>query len=102
MLQKHAEPMRYGRALRAARADVPFLAVVLVMALGFLLVWIRPEHWLRGVTVIGADLVVAGGLRLVLSPRQIGILAVRSRPFDVLCYVGLGVLVITFGVLLPR
>jgi hypothetical protein len=102
MLQKHAEPVRPSRALRAARADVPFLAVVTVLAVGFILVWVRPEHWLRGVALIGADLIAAGILRLVLTPRRAGILGVRSRPFDVLCYVGLGVLVITFGLLLPR
>jgi hypothetical protein len=63
---------------------------------------VRPEHWLRGVLLIGGDLLLAGLLRLVLSERRAGILAVRRRAFDVICYLGLGVLVITFGVLAPQ
>ena len=39
---------------------------------------------------------------LVLPVRRAGILVVRSRPFDTVAYIGLGVLVITFGVLLPN
>jgi predicted neutral ceramidase superfamily lipid hydrolase len=89
------------RALRAARGDVPFLLVIAVMVAGFAYLHLNPQHWLRGVLIIGADLIVAGLLRLVLTPRRAGILAVRSRAFDVICYVALGVLVITFGLALP-
>jgi hypothetical protein len=90
------------RALRAARADVPFLIVVAVLVAGFAYLRLSPQHWLRGVLVIGGDLIGAGVLRLVLTQRRAGILAIRRRPFDVVCYVGLGVLVITFGLALPR
>ena len=41
-------------------------------------------------------------LRLVLPTRRAGLLAVRSRLFDTVVYVGLGVLVITFGLALPQ
>jgi len=91
-----------SRALRAAQRDIPFLVVVAVLVAGFVLIRVAPEHWLRGVLIIGADLITAGVLRLVLPARRAGILVVRSRPFDTVAYVGLGVLVITFGVLLPR
>jgi hypothetical protein len=91
-----------GRALRAARRDVPFLLVIAVLVAGFVFVRVAPQHWLRGVLIIGADLVAAGILRLVLPARQAGIMAVRSRPFDTVTYIGLGVLVITFGLLLPQ
>jgi Protein of unknown function (DUF3017) len=90
-----------NRAIRAARADVPFLVVVAIMIAGFVLVRLRPEHWLRGVVIIGADMILAGLLRLLLTDRRAGILVVRSRPFDVITYIGLGVLVITFGLLVP-
>ena len=101
-MYQHAKPHRYARAIRAARGDVPFLLVLAVLIVGFGVVRMSPEHWLRGVLIIGGDLIGAGVLRLVLSSRRAGILRVRSRLFDVLCYVGLGVLVIAFGVALPR
>jgi Protein of unknown function (DUF3017) len=90
------------RAVQAARRDVPFLAVLVLLVAGFAFIRIQPEHWLRGVLVIGADLIVAGLLRLFLRTRRAGLLAVRSRLFDTVAYTGLGVLVITFGLLLPR
>jgi hypothetical protein len=89
------------RAVRAARADVPFLLILAIMIAGFIYVRLSPQHWLRGVLIIGADMVFAGLLRLVLTDRRAGILGVRSRAFDVVTYIGLGVLVITFGVLVP-
>ncbi len=81
---------------------MPFLLVLAVMVLGFILVRVSPEHWLRGVLIIGGDMIGAGLLRLVVPARRAGILVVRRKLFDVVCYVGLGVLVITFAVLLPR
>jgi Protein of unknown function (DUF3017) len=90
------------RALRAATRDIPYLLVIAVLVVGFAVVRLVPSHWLRGVLIIGGDLIGAGLLRLLLPTRRAGILAVRSRGFDVVCYVGLGVLVITFGLLLPR
>ncbi len=90
------------RALQAARRDIPFLAVLVLLVAGFVFIRIQPEHWLRGVLVIGVDLIAAAILRLVLSGRRAGLLAVRSRLFDTVAYAGLGVLVITFGLLLPR
>jgi Protein of unknown function (DUF3017) len=91
-----------SRAWRAAQRDIPFLVVLAVLVAGFVLIRVAPEHWLRGVLIIGADLIAAGVLRLVLPVRRAGILVVRSRPFDTVAYIGLGVLVITFGVLLPN
>jgi hypothetical protein len=98
---RHRRSPRPSRTLRAARGDIPFLLILAIMFGGFLLVRIRPEHWLRGVLIIGGDMILAGLIRLVLTDRRAGILAVRSRAFDVICYVGLGVLVITFGIALP-
>jgi Protein of unknown function (DUF3017) len=91
-----------NRAFRAARRDIPFLLVLAVLVAGFVYVRIAPQHWLRGVLVIGGDVIAAGLLRLFLPARRAGLLVVRSRAFDTITYLGLGVLVITFGVALPR
>jgi len=91
-----------SRAFRAARRDIPFLVVIAILVAGFVLVRLAPQHWLRGVLIIGGDLILAGVLRLTLPARRAGILVVRSRVFDTIAYAGLGVLVITFGLALPQ
>jgi Protein of unknown function (DUF3017) len=91
-----------ARAGRAARRDIPFLVVVAALVAAFVYVRLEPQHWLRGVLAIGIDLVAAGVLRLVLPVRRAGLLVVRNRAFDTVAYVGLGVLVITFGLALPK
>jgi hypothetical protein len=86
----------------ALRGEAPFVLVIAIVAFGFCYMVIASGHWLRGVTVVAAGLIVGGVLRAVLPNGLAGLLAVRSRFFDVLCYLGLGVAVFGFGVLVPR
>lgn len=97
----HAQ-LRGRRFAREFWYQWPFLIVILVDAGGFLGGVIWPQHWLRGVSVMAVGLVIGGGLRLVLTAPRAGWLVVRSRGADVFCYLGLGVLVFTFGVLVHR
>jgi len=60
-----------------------------------------PRHWLRGVLLLAFACGVAGAFRLLLPVRQAGLLAVRSRLTDVVCYVGLSVAITTLGLALP-
>jgi hypothetical protein len=62
--------------------QLPLLAVLVVVAIGLLLVTI--DHWRLGLVVVGLALVGGAVLRLLLPVRQVGFLAVRSRPTDVL------------------
>jgi hypothetical protein len=64
-----------------ARA-ISITAVLLVLGVGLLLV--ATDHWRRGATVLGAAAFLAGVLRLVVPERFIGVLAVRSKAFDVI------------------
>ena len=79
--------------------DTPFILVLLVAAGG---VAFSTFHWRRGVEVIGAAVVLGAVLRAVLTERQAGLLAIRHRGFDVLCYLILGGGVATVGLLLPH
>jgi len=84
--------------------DLRNLPLVLVLTLGATGIGYSaavPRHWLRGVLVLAGALVIAGVLRLLLPARQAGLLAVRSRAFDVLCYCGTGVAIIALGLALP-
>lgn len=82
--------------------DAPFVLVIMISAAGICYSAIRPEHWLRGVGCVGLAMMVAAGLRLLLTDRQSGLLAIRRRPFDVVCYVLLGVAILGVGILLPH
>ncbi|SOD71944.1 hypothetical protein SAMN05892883_1404 [Jatrophihabitans sp. GAS493] len=87
------------RQLHGLRDQWPFMLVLLVCAGGFFAGVIRPQHWLRAVSVMAAGMLLGALLRLVLPPVRAGWLAVRSRSLDCAIYAGLGVLTFTFGVL---
>ncbi len=80
-------------------AQVPYIAVGLVVAAGLVLILL--EYWRRGVVTIGGAMGLAGLLRLLLPARRAGLLSVRSRGFDVAAYVFLGVAVIGIGLAIP-
>ncbi|MGI8723540.1 MAG: DUF3017 domain-containing protein [Geodermatophilaceae bacterium] len=80
-------------------AQVPYIAVGLVVAAGLTLVLL--EYWRRGVVTIGAAMGMAGVLRLLLPARRAGLLSVRSRGFDVAAYIFLAVALIGIGLAIP-
>lgn len=91
-----------GRLRRNVRDELPFVTVVLIVALGFCYTLASGGHWLRGVAVIAAGMVIAAVLRAVLPVGTAGLLAVRNRLFDVVCYLALGLAVFVFGILVPQ
>ncbi|MFD6793507.1 MULTISPECIES: DUF3017 domain-containing protein [Prauserella salsuginis group] len=70
----------------------PLAAVLLLVAIGG--VRIGMYHWRQGTALIGGALLVSAVLRVVLSDAQAGLLAIRSRVVDVLCYGTLGGLIV--------
>ncbi len=64
-----------------------FVAVVLVAI----------DRWRRGTLVFGIVTVAAAVIRLVLAEDRVGVLAVRSRAFDVATLASFGGLVIWLG-----
>jgi Protein of unknown function (DUF3017) len=86
-------------ANKSSRTDwlhdqAPFTLVALLMVLSVLYLLIWPDHWRRGVGIIAFAMFVAGVLRVVLPTQRIGMLAVRARWFDAVCYFALGVVII--------
>ncbi|MBB4853168.1 hypothetical protein HNP40_000534 [Mycobacteroides chelonae] len=66
---------------RFARVQWPILMVsaVFLVALGLVIA----DRWRRGALVVGIAVGVAAALRLVLTDETAGLLAVRSKSFDV-------------------
>lgn len=74
------------------RVHVPFALVLLVGAVGFLR--IAMHAWREGSAWLSLALLLAAGMRAVLSREQVGLLAVRSRTVDVLLYLGFGLVLL--------
>ena len=72
------------------RSGWAFWLVVALMAaaVGYLVVF--PQHWRRGVGAMSLAMLVAGVLRLVLPADMVGMLHVRGRWQDALCFLALG------------
>ena len=87
-----------GRDLK----EVPFLIILFVEVAAICYVLAAPEHWLRAVGVITGGLVLAGLFRLMLTDEQAGMLRVRRRSFDVLCYWAFAGLAMMFALALPQ
>ncbi len=69
----------------------PMTFVLLIAGAGMLRV--LTQHWREGAVLLGGALLVAAVLRLLLPTDRVGLLAIRSRPIDVLCYGGLGTVI---------
>jgi len=93
---------RPARQLRSANLhNLPAVAVLCCAAGGLAYAVVIQEHWLRGVLFMAGALILAALLRLALPARQAGLLAVRGRMADVLCYAGTGAALWVVGLLLP-
>jgi hypothetical protein len=79
---------RDGGAARGLQRELPLIAVLGVVVAGLLLGAL--EQWRVGALLVGAGLVLAAGLRLVLPVRRSGLLVVRSRRLDVAVLLLLG------------
>ena len=99
----HAAPPRHGNAgLRAVDLrNLPILLVLALGATGLAYSAAVPRHWLRGVLLLAAACALAGVFRLLLPVRQAGLLAVRARLTDVVCYLGLAAAITILGLALP-
>jgi len=84
-----------ARAAALTQKQWPLILVLLVVLTGLVVVW---WSWPVGLLVIAGGLLLGALLRLVLPRREVGLLAVRGRLFDVLfllvCGAGLLALVL--------
>ncbi|MFP5069682.1 DUF3017 domain-containing protein [Pseudonocardia nantongensis] len=92
---------RSGHALRARlRAHWPLLAVLGLSLIG--LQRVVTEHWREGSALFGVAMLTAAGLRTVLPPDRVGLLAIRGRYADALIYGGFGVAVLLLALTITR
>jgi hypothetical protein len=87
----------FASASRRILAEWPILAVV--AGVGFATLLVVGNHLFTGMAVMGLSLLGAAGLRLFLTTRGAGTLAIRRRAIDVTGYGLLGIALIVLGVL---
>ncbi|WP_438387050.1 DUF3017 domain-containing protein [Actinopolyspora saharensis] len=73
-----------------------FALVVLVALLGLLRV--AMSHWRDGATLLGGAFLLAAVFRAGLPSERVGLLAIRSRPVDVVLYGALGAVIVFVAV----
>ena len=83
---------------RRIRGQAPFLSVLAVLGCAFTFLLVAPTHWRYGVAIIAGALFVAAGWRAVLSRPTAGMLAVRARWIDLICYLSLGTVILLVDV----
>jgi Protein of unknown function (DUF3017) len=86
-----AQPRRFG--------EWPFVLVLLVAAVAMTLV--ATNHVKCGCVVLGMALGLAAVLRAILPARVAGLLAVRSRAFDIIATASLGAVLVALSVVVP-
>ncbi len=93
-----------GLAVHSLRARLlaywPLLLVLLVAVVGVQRV--LTEHWREGSALLGIAALTAAVLRLALPQDRVGLLAIRGRMADALCYSGFGFAVLVLALTITR
>jgi hypothetical protein len=78
----------------------PLTLVLVIAAVG--MARVLTQHWREGAALLGGALLVAAVLRVLLPVDRVGLLAIRSRAVDVLCYAGFGVVMAVLAATITR
>jgi hypothetical protein len=78
----------------------PMILVMVIAAAG--MVRVLTQHWREGAVLLGGALIAAAVLRVLLPVDRVGLLAIRSRATDVLCYTAFGVVMTALAVTITR
>ena len=84
--------------------ELPLITVLALCGVGLLIINYRASTgypWRRGLLVVAAAPLLGALFRLVLPPRQAGMLVVRSRGIDVALLAGLGLAVLVLTLVVP-
>lgn len=90
-----------GRDLRSRLPVWAPAALVLAIAAAGLL-RVLTQHWREGAALLGGALLVAAALRAVFPDDRVGMLVIRSRMIDLLCYCGFGLVTILLAMTITR
>ena len=90
--------MPWDRSRIPAFVPAATVAVIALVGLGLVLT----QHWRRGAVLLGVALLVAAALRMTVPAERVGLLAIRGKAVDVLCYSGFGVAMVLLAATITR
>jgi hypothetical protein len=93
------QPDTHTGPVRRPFGELPFAVVLLIAGGGVAAIVL--SHWRKGIFLVGLAALIAAVLRLVLHGRDAGLLVVRSRAFDVVSLVAMGVTLMVLTHLVP-
>ncbi len=79
--------------LRAVHWPFALVVLMVLVAGGFVVA----DRWRRGAVLVGIAMLTGAILRAVLRDHQVGLLAVRNRPVDVVTFASFGVAIIVLA-----
>lgn len=82
------ESVRRARKLHGFIINVPYYIVLAVIVFGAVLVIM--DRWRRGTFVFGSAMLLGAVFRAFLPANRVGLLQVRSRPFDIAAMATMG------------
>ena len=83
------------------KRQLPLATVLIVMTVGLGVLTGVPTYYRGALCIVAASLVVAAVARIILPVRRVGLLAARSRPFDVLALLAVAVAIVILALSLP-
>jgi hypothetical protein len=83
---------------RWIRDELPFSVVAALVLCGVAALALWPDHWRPDVAVMALALFVAAIERAVLPTPRVGVLATRTRGFDVVTYAALGGVILALAI----
>ncbi|MDN5861543.1 MAG: DUF3017 domain-containing protein [Pseudonocardia sp.] len=93
-------PRRLADLRSRLPVHLPIGVVALIVAIG--MVRVLTQHWRQGAVLIGGAMLAAALFRAVVPDDRIGLLAVRGRSLDVLCYATFATVLIVVAVLITK
>lgn len=81
-----------NRGEQFLRSHLPMVIVAVVIVLA--VIFVASDRWRRGALFFGGATLLAAAFRLCLPTARVGLLAVRSKPFDVATLSILGTLIV--------
>jgi hypothetical protein len=86
--------MTVVRRVRWLRTELPFVLVVAGIVAAAVYLYLFPGHWRRATAAMGVILLAACVLRIVLPSDRVGLLNVRGRWYDAVCYFLMGAVIL--------